>query len=441
MRIDRMEVATSTDTMEMRLHPRITIVTGLEQMEREALTAEIATALGSGRPGLSVELLEDTGRIILVDRPIDGPTKITDALNGDDITDSFRTSKGTISIAGALGVRQNELRSFLRLGAQNLKAEERKDELIRRLGTIDQERLWAAALTLAEVEVEVASQTGESQSSASYEAYVDAIEDCHLAVERANDRIENTRSALTASAAALALLAFIGLFILHPVAAVPFLLMSMACAGAGFWNFKQLEKARAAEVEVLNAAGLQSYFNLQLAQVESLTSQPGNLSGAIKLHEIQRYANECWKELVGTVQLEWAVAHRREIEAAARGRYRGTPSVTDPAEMMDRILRHLDRAGRHLGESLPAILDDPFTILDDFDVAAVLSMVSDHAHTGQVLIMTDDTRVTGWGKQLEERFGATILRLGSAKPTRRTETAEPSEWAPTGIVVPVDVWS
>ena len=106
------------------------------------------------------------------------------------------------------------------------------------------------------------------------------------------------------------------------------------------------------------------------------------------------------------------MAHRREIEAAARGRYRDAAPITDPAEMVDRIQHHLDRAGSHLGESLPAILDDPFSILDDFDVAAVLSMITDHAHSGQVIILTDDDRVVGWAEQLAERFSAAILKLG-----------------------------
>jgi hypothetical protein len=428
MRIDRLEVATSTDTMEMRLHPRITLVSGLGQLERDALTAEIAAALGTGRPGLNAELLEDTGRILMVQRPIDGPSRVIDALNEEDISEFFRTEDGSISIAGALGVDQDDLRSFLRLGLTSMKAEKNVDDLIRRLGRLDQDKLWAAALTLAEVEVEVANQSGASQSSASYETYVDAIEDCQLAVARANERIENTRAALMASSTALALLAFIGILILHPLAAVPFLALSMACAGASFFNYQELEQAREAEIQILNEAGVESYFNLRLIQVEALTAKPQHRSGIIKLHEIHRYAEECWQELVGVVPLEWAVAHRREIEAAARGRYRDAASITDPAEMVDRIRRHLDRTGSHLGESLPAIFDDPFTILDDFDVAAVLSMVSDHARTGQVIIMTDDARVTGWADQLAERFAATVLKLGhrNRPPTRtHAETHAP----------------
>ncbi len=415
MRIDRMEVATSTDTMEMRLHPRITVVAGLDQLEREALTAELASSLGAGRPGLSTDLLEDSGRILLVQRPIDGPSRVLDALNGADVTDSFTIGNGTVSIAGTLGIRRNELRSFVRLGALNMKAEERKDELVHRLGRIEQDRLWAAALTLAEVEVEVARRAGEEDVTESYEDYVDAIEDAHLEVQRANERIENTRSALTASSATLALLALIAALVVHPLAAIPFLLLSMACAGVSFYNYQQLEEATQAESEVLDAAGLGSYLNLQLIQVEKFISQPQvGANGRVELEQIHIYARECWQELVGVVPLEWAVGHRREIEAASRGRYRGAAPVTDPAEMVDGIHRHLERVGSHLGESLPAILDDPFPILDDFDVAAVLSMVTDHAHAGQVILMTDDPRVIGWGHQLQDRFGAVVLRLGNA---------------------------
>lgn len=417
MRIDLLKLETSTEKMEMRLHPRITLVSGLGQLEHDTLTAEIATAMGAGRPGLSAELLEDTGRILLLERPIDGPNRVVDALNGDDVSESFRTEDGSISIAGGLGVRRKDLPSFMRLGVASIQAEARIDDLIRRLGRLNQDELWSAALTLAEVEVEVANQSGVSENSDSYETYVDAIEDCHLAVERAKERMENSRAALMASSAALALLAFIGILILHPLAAIPFLALSMACAGASFVNYQQLEQAREAEILILNEAGVKSYFNLQLIQVEALTARPEHSSGIIKLREIHRFAKECWQDLVGVVPLEWAVTHRREIEAAARGHYRVAAPITDPAEMVERIHRHLDRAGSQLGESLPVILDEPFTILDDFDVAAALSIITDHAHTGQIIIMTDDVRVTGWADQLAERFAASVLKLGDRNGT------------------------
>ncbi|NNF54619.1 MAG: hypothetical protein HKN03_09280 [Acidimicrobiales bacterium] len=448
MRIDRLEVATSTDTMEMRLHPRITVVTGLGQQEREALTAELASSLGSGRPGLSTDLLEESGRILLVQRPIDGPPCVIDALNGDDVTDAFTLANGIVSIAGTLGVRHNELRSFVRLGAHNTKTEQLRDELINRLGRLDQDRLWSAALTLAEVEVEVAKQERASTDapSESHEAFVDAIEDCHLEVQRANERIENTRASLTASSATLAVLAFVGALFFHPLAAIPFLLLSVGCAGVSYYNYKQLELATQAEVAVLNAAGLESYLNLQVIQVEKLTARPEittGVGGVLKLEEIQAFAQQCWQELVGVVPLEWAVAHRREIEAAACGRYRGAAAITDPAEMVDRIHHHLGRVGNQLKESLPAVLDDPFTILDDFDVAAVLSMVTDHAHTGQVVLMTDDPRVVGWGYQLQERFSAAVLVLGdthtrSAPPIIQNAMGRQSD---TSTQIAARIWS
>lgn len=418
MRIDRLEVSTSTDTMELRLHPRITVVTGLGQLEREALTAELASAVGWGRPGLSADLLEDSGRILLVQRPVDQPARIIDALNGENITEEFVTDDHSVSVAGSLGIRRNELRGLMRIGAVTADEDQRTDELIRKLGRLDQERLWAAALTLAEVEVEVAQLSEEPEPETTHEEYVEAIEDCHLAVERARERIEDTRTALTASSGTLAILALLAAMLLHPLAALPFLLLSVGCASVSYWNHRQLELAAQAESEVLNAAGLHSYVNLQLIQVERLTGRPEQRAGTIKLHEIHRFAKECWYQLVGPVPLEWAVAHRREIEAAARGRYPTSAPITNPVEMVDRIRRHLDRAGSVVGESIPAILDDPFPILDDFDVAAVLTSISDHAHTGQVIVMTNDQRVTGWAEQMAQRFAAALLVLGGERRSK-----------------------
>ncbi len=118
MRIDRLEAATSTDTMELRLHPRITVLTGLAPLHRDALTAELESVLGAGRPGLSAEFLDESGRILILERPIGGPERVIDALNGEDVTAQFRVGD-TISMAGSLGIDSSDLRSYLRLGAEN----------------------------------------------------------------------------------------------------------------------------------------------------------------------------------------------------------------------------------------------------------------------------------------------------------------------------------
>ncbi len=407
--------------MELRLHPRITVLTGLAPLQRDALTAELESVLGAGRPGLNAELLEESGRILILQRPIGEPDKVIDALNGEDVTAEFRFGD-TVSIAGSVGIDGGELRSYLRLGARNTEADVRHDDLIRRLGKIDQDRLWSAALALAEVEAEVASQSNEPDADDDFEHYVDAIEDCHLAVEQAHERVENSRAALTASSATLAILAFIAALLLHPIAAAPFVLLSIGCAGVSFWHFKKLEEATAAEVEVLNAAGLRSYLTLQLAQVERLTRTKGTDDPAISLNEIHRIARECWELAVGVVPLEWAVKNRSAIQAAARGKYPERTEASSPGDAVQRIRHHLDRIGTRPGGSLPAILDDPFAILDDYSMATVLSLITDHAHRGQVLIMTEDQRVIDWAEQLAGRSAATVLLLGD----RRTPALRPS---------------
>ena len=55
-------------------------------------------------------------------------------------------------------------------------------------------------------------------------------------------------------------------------------------------------------------------------------------------------------------------------------------------------------------------------------------MVTDHAHTGQIVLMTDDPRVVGWGYQLQERFSAAVLVLGDA----HARTAPPIIQDPVG---------
>ena len=427
MRIDRLELATPSETVELPLHPRITIVTGLGPLEREALTAEILSAIGPGRPGLSVDVVTDEGRILAIRRPIVGSPQVLDALDGTDVTTEFAEGT-TVDLLSRVGISKHLVREKLRVGPRDLQTETQHDERITRLAVQDQADLWSRATALAEVEVEIARNRGKASSAipTKLDNMVDLIEERHAALEIATDRLEKTRHNMMATAITLALLGMIFAVGLHPLLVVPFVLGSIGAGVYSWWRYQEVLDAEQQEVKVLNEAGLPSYLSFQMIQVDALTRMPEVRGHTIELSEIHRMAKSSWAALAGDTTVEWAVTHRDEIEAVSNGH--GMPGVIDletvePVEWVASIRDHLVEAAGAYGETLPVILDNPFAKLDDFDLAASLSIVDDHATSGQLVLMTEDVRVIGWGLRLVNNHQATVLHLGG--DVQKTPTTAP----------------
>jgi hypothetical protein len=120
------------------------------------------------------------------------------------------------------------------------------------------------------------------------------------------------------------------------------------------------------------------------------------------------------------VSVEWALSHHEEIETAARLRRElatlGQLSTTAPAlddettALAQSLIAHLGRL-RTIGsggESMPLILDDPFTDVAPSTKLTLMELLARTAGTPQVILLTDQDEVATWAR-LEALTGEVAL--------------------------------
>ncbi len=418
VRIDRVELATPEDTVELSFHPNVTLVTGLARLEREALTSEILGAVGPGRPGLSVDVVADNGRLLEVKRPLKGAPTVRDVRTALDFTDDFLDG-ASVDVLHTLGFTRATTRRHLHVTPNTLAPSDNVDERIARLAAIDQQVLWAAGITLAEVEVEIAAASEEPVDEA--DAMRPDIEAAHAATDVAADRLDAASNQTLPIGLTLGVVALLlGVFI-APVMAVPFAAATAWLFGRIAVRTKAHREAVAAEEVLLAQAGLTNYLELQMKKVDELTATPDSRSRALELAELHRYAKESWEAIVGEgVTLEWAASRRAEITEAA-ARYVTVDQDDEDRAVSDRISLALTEARSIAREAVPVILDDPFSDLSDTALLHLLPTLEFHAPHIQLLVMTDDARVAQWAQQLATGQQAAVIQLGT--PTGSVATA------------------
>ena len=68
-----MVIEAGRHTIALDLHPRLTVITGVGDLERESLAGELLGAMGRSRPGVHVEVTTDDGRhLALMPHPSHG---------------------------------------------------------------------------------------------------------------------------------------------------------------------------------------------------------------------------------------------------------------------------------------------------------------------------------------------------------------------------------
>lgn len=424
MRIDRIELATSNDRVELRLHPNLTVVTGLGRLEREALTNEIFGAIGAGRPGLSLDVVADNGRFLEVHRPLEGPASVRDARTCQDLTESFLQGE-SVDILRSLGLSRAEARELLHFGQRNLRSTEDLDHTVARLAAIDQDELWSAAISLAEVEVEMATLLEqEAQAADPIDAFADAIEEAHAERDIAADRHERNRSQSAFGSIALSFIAVMVALITTPWLGIPFLLTAIALVARAWRSGKELEAAMSAEREVLTRAGVASYLNFQMKKVDELTSNTDTRSRSVELAEKNRACRARWESIVGPgITLDWAATHRPQIKEAAR-RLAGEP-IFPAGHAAECLARAFVAARQAVGESMPVIIDEPFAELSDDELVLMLSALETYAPHMQFVAMTNDPRVVSWTSIRIAAGAVSLVPLGrDARP--QTPTSQPN---------------
>ena len=417
VQFERLVIEAGTNSFTLPLHPRLTVIAGLGQVERDSLIGELVGALGSSRTGVHAEIVDDAGRHLAVFRPEGGRHRVVDIDDATDVSSSFADASGRIDLLAHHGVSLRDARRKMRFSPADLSTGTQGAGMIRELAGLDQARLWTAAEGLHRSDDELQRVAEEVGSAPEDAEVIDRIEQRHTRLEAAQERAERSRRKTFLAAVGSTLLAIPAAFSVQ-IVAFPLLLIALLSVLVSVWFRSSVSRAAKAEEEALSDAGAQSYLGFQIQRVNGLLSSEQHRRTLMNAAESHRQAVRAWRSIAGEVSVDWALDHREEIITAARARHDshtvGALASTGPLIDDDRTadlarvvaarlheLRHLGIGG----ESFPLVLDDPLIELDKAMKPALLELLGRTDDAPQLIFLTQDEDVASWAR-LEALTGA-----------------------------------
>jgi hypothetical protein len=409
VRVDRLVLEAAGRSVALDLHPRLTVVAGVGNAEREGLISEFVGALGPRRAGVHLELTWDDGTPLAVFRPEGGEHRVVDVNRGVDVSDGFRDANGDIDLLHGTGLDATAARRLLRCTAADLQTSSHHDEVVRRLAGIDQQVLWHHAEVCESTHrglrtaAEIAGSEPEDAEAA------EVIEERHAVLLDAQHDHERARR-LSFFVASFSALGAAPLALLEGAKmAMPFVLFAAVAAVTSVVYWNRVRRASNAESEALEAAGVPSYLGFHLDRVNSLLANDRARRVLLEASDVHRAARNDWEALVGNaVTAEWALEHKDEILAAARlrqdvvassaiGATGGGDLITRFAQALNSRLAAVRTVGlRH--QTLPLILDDTFQGIDSPLKPPLLELLTRATVSQQVLFLTSDPDVATWAR-------------------------------------------
>ncbi len=314
----------------LALHPRLTVIAGLGEAERERLCGELIGALGVGRPGVHAEVVDDHGRHLGVFRPEGARHRVVDLDEGVDVSDRYRGATGDLDLLAVEGIDAPRAQQALRLARGDLARASTGEDPVCRLAEVGQSDLWAAAAAV-QVAVQVAAEGSAASSGPAGSAGPEVT-------NAAEDRPER-RSRY-------------------------------------------------------------GWFGSRRSRAEATGGDDG-----------ARAAERRWAGVAGEVSVDWALAHREVITAAARlcqdlhslDTMSATAPAVDTKATSDLVSTLVGRMvlSRALGasrESFPLLLDDPFVGLGATVKPPLLELLGRTAGNPQAVLLTGDEDVASWAR-------------------------------------------
>ncbi len=426
MQYERLVVEAGDNTFTLDLHPGLTVVGGVGQLERDGLVAELCGALGHGRAGVHLEVTSDSGTRFAIFRPHGARHRVIDVDAAVDVTREFSDDDGNIDLLSRAGLSVREAKESMRFTAADLVTSRERDEMVRALAQVNQNELWVAAEALRQAQRRLDEEAAAVGTSAEDADVIERIEERHAAFERSQALQERWRkqtflaSGLSAIGVVPAVLQF------GTLAAIPLILIAVAATVASIWMWRLTERTAREEEEALAAAGAQSYLGFHLQRVNGLLSSDQARKRLMQASEEHREAQRRWAVIAGDVDLAWALSQRSAIAAAVKLRHEVVslgmlPSTSDNADgerttaLAHALIGRLNEL-RTLGpgnESFPAILDDPFVGVEPAITPSLLELLVRSSTHQQVILLTEDEQIVQWAK-LEAMTGA----LGVVEPSR-----------------------
>ena len=428
MRFERMVIEAGANTFSLAMHPRLTIIAGLSQVERDGLGGELIGALGPSRAGVHLELVTDQGRRLAVFRPAGARHRVVDIDEATDVSAEFADEVGHIDLLQHEHIDMRSARRAMRISHSDLNSSASGDRLVMSLAERDQTDLWSAAARVR-VTFEQLQAEADAVGSAPEDAEViDRIEQSHNSLEAATERHTRLRRIATLVAGAAAVLS-VPVAAMNPTKAAPLLAIGAVMTVLSLLYRTRVVRAQRAEQTALDEAGAESYMGFQVQRVNGIVSGQQNRRRLLAAAEDHRAAAARWVDVAGDVSVDWALEHHEQIGAAARLRddmrslgamSTSAPEADDDAttSLAQALIARM-AAARRIGdasESFPIILDEPFAGLDPGVKPSLLELLSRTAGAPQAILLTDDEDVASWA-----RLEALAGELSILEPTPHTE--------------------
>jgi len=412
VRFERLVIDSGDNTMAVDLHPRLTVISGMGQIERDALISEFIASLGSARAGLHIELCSDKGTRLAVFRPDGADPRVIDIDNRVDVTSHFASESGSINLLARAGLDTHSARRLMQLNSAQLSESLDGDRYVLQLATVEQSELWATANLLNSAKENLVDESDELGTSVEDAEAITRIEARHSEFEDAQEQAEQIRKVnfLVAGIAGLmaipasSTLGIVGIGILALIAAAAVVVSVI------YW--RRAEAAGKAETEALEEAGAQSYLGFHLQRVNGLLGSDAKRRRLLIAAEKQKTAESRWAVLAGGVSVEWAQEHRGEIQSLAATQnsldrvdsIASGDTVSAARHFLRQRLAQLTTVGP-ANERFPLLLDEPFANLQEEEVAPLLSLILEESEKQQIMLFTNSSSVESWAR-LEMMTGA-----------------------------------
>lgn len=439
MKFSRLAVQASDQTIDISFHPRLTVVTGVGSTTRESMIQELLGGLSTHRSGTHIEVVTDAGRTLTIFRPPAAPHRVIDRTGQRDVTGEFTRSDDTIDLLDSMGIDAATARRRARVGPSDLISSAQSPDVVTRLARIDQRALWSDAHRV-QIARDAAARHGEHHDEES------EVEDASL-----TERIDHNYHALDGAAAQAdrtrllaAVVAIVSLFgagisaTTNTTATIVFIAVAVATTITAFVFRARVEYYRRQLDAALSESGSDSYLSYQLDRIDGYISSEHRRRHRAAVEADVTDALARWHRTAGDVDVDWALEHRPAIEAAARltagtVTHRPTPGTLvprdagdDAPELIDALItRFAESRGLGTdGESLPLLLDEPFSGVDPGVRPALLAVLLDQSRKSQVILLTNSEDIMSWAR-LEEMTGA----LSIVGPGTGTSGAGPDRQA------------
>ncbi|HEX7166484.1 MAG TPA: hypothetical protein VF230_05835 [Acidimicrobiales bacterium] len=415
MRFQRLLLESAGATVTVDLHPRLTVVAGVGDLERESLVTELLGGLASSRPGTHLEVVDDSGRRLGVMHPSSGGRdRVVELTTKQDVTIEFVDEDGQVNLLSPFGVDLATARRRCRMTAGDMAALAKVDGAVAALAAHDQDRLWAIAERVKATDDALKQEVSAVGVDPEDAPLVQEIERRHSAFEAAQARLEYVRHHGIFIGGASVVGAIPAAMIRHWVA-FPLLAVAIVTTLVSIAYRRRMDRTREHERRALDEAGAESYLAFRLQRMNHALDGGADRARLARAATEHQLALDAWRALAGEVSVDWALDMREKVRAAAtRIREMGGGATThavaaasatamttaEPAELAQALIERMTEL-RHAGprgESMPLLLDEPLTGVAPSVKTWVLELVARSAGSPQVIYLTNDPDVASWAR-------------------------------------------